>query len=103
WIDVISKLGVPVAALVALGWGIWRIIVWVGTNLVIPMRDKHTQFLDMMIQHTRCEEQITDQLVQLNRDQAVALGKIAQTQVEQTTLLREYGEILRRLDAGKKG
>jgi hypothetical protein len=102
WIDVATKLGVPVAALVALGYGVWRVIVWCGTNLVVPVRDKHAAFLDRLIgnldalRETHAQSVTTQQQMQATqRDQAVALDQIAVTQKDQTLLLREHGEQLR--------
>jgi hypothetical protein len=44
-IPFIREFGLPVAALCAIGYGTWHIMQWIGTQVVIPLRDRHFAFL----------------------------------------------------------
>lgn len=39
YVSLIQLVGFPAAALVAVGYGVWRVVVWAGRELVIPLRD----------------------------------------------------------------
>ncbi|NDD55110.1 hypothetical protein EBZ39_14820 [bacterium] len=43
-----STFGLPAAALIAIGLGVWRITEWSASNLIIPLRDKHFEFLESL-------------------------------------------------------
>lgn len=47
-VSLIQTVGLPVFALLAMGWGVWRTAEWVAGHLVIPMRDRHFEFLDLL-------------------------------------------------------
>ncbi len=39
-IEIAKTVGVPVATLAAVCYAIWRVLIWVGREVVIPVRDK---------------------------------------------------------------
>lgn len=45
FIPFIREFGLPVAALCAIAYGSWQIAQWIGTQVVIPLRDRHFAFL----------------------------------------------------------
>jgi hypothetical protein len=48
WIDVASRLGIPVALLAAVFYALWRVIQWFGINIALPVRDRSFGFLDKL-------------------------------------------------------
>jgi len=44
----IQTVGLPTASLVAIGYGFWTASQWMATHLVLPLRDRHFEFLDSM-------------------------------------------------------
>lgn len=48
WIDVASRLGIPVALLAAIFYALWRVIQWFGINIALPVRDRSFGFLDKL-------------------------------------------------------
>jgi hypothetical protein len=48
WVDVASRLGIPVAILAAVFFAIWKIIQWFGVNVAVPARDRAFHFLDRL-------------------------------------------------------
>ncbi len=46
YIQLVLTLGFPSACLMAVGVAVWRILVWVGANVVKPATAKHIEFLD---------------------------------------------------------
>lgn len=46
----IQAVGLPTAALVAIGYGIWSTSQWIAQHLIIPIRDRHFEFLSSLSQ-----------------------------------------------------
>lgn len=46
--NIIDKLGLPVAALAAIGYAVYSTIRWVGNNILIPIQQRHLVFLDRL-------------------------------------------------------
>lgn len=44
----VSQFGLPAAALMAVGLGLWRLSEWSAANLIIPLRDRHFEFLQSL-------------------------------------------------------
>jgi hypothetical protein len=47
-IQATRDLGIPVVALLAIGIGLWRVIEWLGREVIIPLKDRHLAFLDSL-------------------------------------------------------
>lgn len=45
-VTLIKDIGLPIASLIFLAYGIWLAIGWVAKELVVPMRDRHFSFLN---------------------------------------------------------
>lgn len=39
WIEIGRSFGIPVAVMSVMIWGVWCIIKWIGTELIIPLRN----------------------------------------------------------------
>lgn len=52
WMNLMQAFGLPVTILFAVGLGLWRVIVWAGREIAIPLRDRvivrMEQFLDRL-------------------------------------------------------
>lgn len=48
WVTILDKLGLPVAALVGLSYGIFHTLKWFGNNIVMPLHQRHLLFLDRL-------------------------------------------------------
>lgn len=48
WLTIIEKLGLPVAALVGLSYGVFQTLKWFGNNIVMPLHQRHLLFLDRL-------------------------------------------------------
>lgn len=46
FVQIAQSLGIPVAILAVLGLAIWRILVWIGSNVIKPAMERHMRFLD---------------------------------------------------------
>lgn len=46
WVSVATNLGIPAVCLLALGAGVWKVMTWLGQNIVKPVADRHVKFLD---------------------------------------------------------
>lgn len=86
FIQAARDLGIPVAALIAIGIGLWRIIEWLGKEVIIPLKDRHLAFLDSL---------------------SITLATLADTQTSmvsaQQDIMREMEAISRVLDTKRNG
>ena len=48
WLSLFDKMGIPVAALVAIGYGIFSTCKWLGNNILMPLHQRHLLFLDRL-------------------------------------------------------
>jgi hypothetical protein len=45
-VSIVRDLGVPVALLIGMAWGMYTGMIWLGNNIIIPLHRRHLQFLD---------------------------------------------------------
>lgn len=45
FVSIVKDLGIPVALLCGIGWGLWHGISWFGTRVIIPIQERHFIFL----------------------------------------------------------
>ena len=76
WPNLIDKLGVPVAALAAIGYAIYSTIKWIGNNILIPIHQRHLLFLDRL---ETSIEKICNTQVDQNSQIINLANKISQT------------------------
>lgn len=48
WLLLIEKLGLPVVALVSIGYALYNSCKWMGTNILLPIQQRHLVFLDRL-------------------------------------------------------
>lgn len=46
WFSIMANYGVAIACLVALGLAVWRAMIYLTTNIIKPLVDRHLKFLD---------------------------------------------------------
>lgn len=63
WLEIAKFWGPMGVALVFLGFCFWRGGRWIGSQVVIPMRNRHLDFIDVM---SHCEERNTISLAKLS-------------------------------------
>lgn len=39
-IDRLAQYGLPTVILFAVGWGLWKAVIWSGREVVVPLRDR---------------------------------------------------------------
>lgn len=68
WLSLIEKLGLPVVALVSIGYALYNSCRWIGTNILLPIHNRHLVFLDRLetgiekivdVQHNQNSQLIT--------------------------------------------
>lgn len=43
--NLAEKLGFPAVVVIFVGWGLWKIVVWVGEKLVLPISQSHIELV----------------------------------------------------------
>lgn len=64
-IDVIKQLGVPTGLLIFLGIGLWRVLVWVGNKVVVPIKDAHIELVKSAQQTNEINSKTLDKIANL--------------------------------------
>ena len=68
WLNLVEKLGLPVVALFAIGYSLYSSCRWIGTNILLPIHNRHLVFLDRLetgiekivdVQHNQNSQLIT--------------------------------------------
>ena len=75
--------GVPVAILIACGFGVWRTSIWLATNVITPAVKAHTDFLA-----------VSQKTMETN---TVIMGKIETAITEMAVQLKSYDERVSRI------
>ena len=65
WIDIAERLGLPAGLLMVVLAAAGRACSWIGTEVVVPLRDRHLAFLDRTEQLRAGQEQSLGRLVEL--------------------------------------
>lgn len=55
WTNLIQTFGIAVTCLVALALAVWRILVWVGEKVIVPVSERHIKFLDEVSASVRAQ------------------------------------------------
>lgn len=82
-IQAAQILGVPLLILVMFAWGVWRVVCWIGENIIIPARD-----------HTLTS------MGEFFKKLGETLEKVDANVTQMTQTLREQSELLRELRDG---
>ena len=48
WLTIIDRLGLPVVALITIGYGLHNSARWLGNNILMPIHQRHLIFLDRL-------------------------------------------------------
>jgi hypothetical protein len=65
WIDIAERLGLPAGLLMVVLAAAGRACSWIGSEVVVPLRDRHLAFLDRTEQLLEGQEQSLGRLVEL--------------------------------------
>ncbi len=65
WIDIAERLGLPAGLLMVVLAAAGRACTWIGSEVVVPLRDRHLAFLDRTEQLLEGQEQSLGRLVEL--------------------------------------
>ena len=48
WTTTLEKIGLPGFILIILLMGLWKSLAWAGSNILLPLTEKHILFLDKL-------------------------------------------------------
>lgn len=63
WITAARDLGFPAVIIAAMAYAIWHAGTWFGRELLVPLRDRHFDFLTSLEQTNKC---IAESLKEVN-------------------------------------
>jgi hypothetical protein len=48
WISIAEKIGLPGLIIIFLILGLWKAFAWAGSNILLPVTEKHINFLEKL-------------------------------------------------------
>ena len=85
FITIAKDFGIPIALLVFLCFAIWKVLVWLGNEVVKPLTERHIKFIDKVeksiIDQAKNVETVTSQssvVIELNKENAEAFKDLLQ-------------------------
>ena len=79
WIEIASKLGIPATLALALIFVFGRGMLWMGRQILLPLKNRHFEFLSVIEGTQRTQAEALRQLVHAERQHAQALGEMRRT------------------------
>jgi len=76
FVDLLKNFGFPVAALVALSIVGWRVALWVGNRIFIPIAEAHIEFITHLKQNLDSQTDMISEMTKDKHVQTEILGKI---------------------------
>lgn len=62
FLQIFEKIGIPMGILAVFSWGFWKSAQWCGTRIILPIHERHMQFLDSLEDTLKCLAHGQDQL-----------------------------------------
>lgn len=81
WLEVVSKVGVPIALSAAMLWMFWAAVRWAAVNVAMPIVNSHREYLLKTAEASRKAVEAVAAMQQSNDQQARALEVIKATNV----------------------
>lgn len=95
WISIADKFGIPMGILAAFAYFVGQSIKWFGSNVVVPMKDRHMSFLDNM---ENCLDKITDLQTKIYDDTTNIRSDIDKVERRTTSLAKDSGLLREKVD-----
>lgn len=88
WVEIASKLGIPATLALALIFVFGRGLLWMGREILLPIKTRHFEFLSAIEGTQRTQAESLKHLVQAERQHAQALAEVRRTLdvIEQRTI-----------------
>lgn len=72
---ILQQFGFPTAVAVALWIAAYRAVRWAGETILVPIKDRHIEFLDAVQQSLRVQEQTSQQQLDLLKEIRASLTR----------------------------
>lgn len=89
FLTMADKLGVPAAILVAVIYGVWKIVKWTGHNVILPITKKHIELIDESKAANKTNAETLVKMANISEVTGQALVRIADQHEEGVKLTRE--------------
>ena len=76
WLSVLQTFGLGTLILVFLGLCLWRVVPWLGEQVIKPWADKYVQLLDGLIVNLERQESLRTALIEMMLKQTSATAKL---------------------------
>lgn len=53
WVEAAKTVGIAAVLLFALSYALWKVTIWVGNMVILPVMNRHLKFLDDLTQDFR--------------------------------------------------
>lgn len=90
-ISIFERFGIPMGILMVFSWFVAQSIRWFGSNVVVPMKDRHISFLDNL---EKCLDKITDSQLKIC-DNTSSIRSDVDRIVETQSVIKQESHVLR--------
>lgn len=64
-VEFIKNVGFPAAVLIFVGVALWRILIWTGNKIVLPIKDAHVELVKSAQQTNEVNSKTLDRMASL--------------------------------------
>jgi|LakMenEpi13Sep09_1017268.scaffolds.fasta_scaffold02007_5 hypothetical protein len=80
WIVIAEKIGIPTFILMSFAIASYKVIIWLGENILIPVTTKHIEFLDNIEKSLKAADKFSQDLMTLQKSTFKQIDNISETQ-----------------------
>ena len=84
-----ERIGIPMSILMAVGFAVWRIIIWLGEKVITPITASHIALVEETKKSNTINSETLRKMTEILEVKAVALTQIANSQLETLVMVKE--------------
>jgi hypothetical protein len=90
-----ERVGIPLGCLIALGFAVWRTLIWLGAKVVEPIANSHVELVESTKKTNELNAETLAKVGELLEKKSVAIEGIAGQNSTMIALTQETNRILK--------
>ena len=80
WVILTERIGIPTVILLCFAVASYKIVVWLGDHILVPITAKHVEFLENLEKSLKAAEKFSQDLMTLQKTNFKQIDNISDTQ-----------------------